>query len=151
MHINIPAIFSCRVTIQSLFYLKWQLTDLMNKCRRSKFQIIFRPRFIEHLPKAVLRCLFKQPEEEGVNYDALHNAIGENICSDSSVLAERPKGSFADAVERYLAANTSKNENKKKWKKYVLRACCCCCCCCCFCRCCCCCCCCCCFCCCCCC
>ncbi len=106
-----------RVTIHSLFYLKWQIDDLIKKCRRSKFQVIFRPRFLDHLPKFVLKCLFKQSMEDGVDTGGLHEALGEKVCSRSDPLAEKPKMTFAAAVDRARAANSSKVAARKRWKE----------------------------------
>ena len=50
-------IFMCRVSFRSLLYLKRQLIYLLKKCKKSKTQVIYQPRWVEkHIPRAVREC-----------------------------------------------------------------------------------------------
>ena len=94
------------------------MKDLTDKCRRSKFQVLFRPRFIDHLPKPILNCFFNEPGEEEAD-TKLHKLIGDKICSDSSAI--KPRAGFADAVHR-VATKTQgrpklRRAERKGWKK----------------------------------
>lgn len=112
--------------MQSLFYMKWQIDNLLRKCRRSKFQVLCTPRIFEHLPKKVRRFFVKHPIEDELDTAALNKELERKMMKEVDEGKEVAGGlwkkkikRFSDVVTTVLEQHEPKPQKRvysKKWR-----------------------------------
>lgn len=115
--------------MQSLFYMKWQINNLLRKCRRSKFQVLCTPRIFERLPKPVRRFFMKHPIDEELDRAALNKELERKMMKEAprtkwgSAAAERKKKyRFSDVVteaweQRHSPDGVQPSRRKRAYSK----------------------------------
>ena len=88
-----------RVSIHSLFYLRWQINDLLRKCHRPKLQVLCWSDCLDALPSKILHCLFKEPEDLEVDEASRRKALEMKLM--------RQMAQSEDGAKRVLPEGTS--------------------------------------------
>ena len=96
----------CRVSFRSLLYLKRQLVYLLKKCKKSKTQVIYQPRWVEkHVPRVVRQCCCGPYEDPEFDLKEIVNDICPRDETDGEEMAsKRGKRPSLSAVTQALKA-----------------------------------------------
>ena len=99
-------LLQCRVSFRSLLYLKRQLIYLLKKCKKSKTQVIYQPRWVEkHVPRMVRQCCCGPHEDPELDIKEIVNDICPREETDGEEMAsKRGKPSSLSAVTQALKA-----------------------------------------------
>ena len=87
--------------MQSLFYMKWQIDKLLDKCRRSKVQVLCTPRIFDHLPKKVRRFFVKHPVDDECDRAALNKELERKMMKEVQDKKEVAGGKWRKKMNRF--------------------------------------------------